>query len=180
MKKNLIAIALVVAPFSAAFAASANTINFQGEVADQTCEVAINGATDAASVLLPSVSTAKLTLAGSTAGLTTFAVGVTGCPAPAKAAQAIKTVFAGNQVTSAGNLGNTGTAANVSLQLLDPAAPSAPFDLNTAGGYSASGLSLSVGQTSASYDFAVQYVSEDGRATPGSVKGSVQYQVNYQ
>jgi major type 1 subunit fimbrin (pilin) len=180
MKNNLIALVLAAAPCSAAFAAGGNTIHFQGEVTDQTCEVTINGASASPTVLLPAVSSAKLAAAGSTAGLTTFAVGVTGCAAPTAAAQSIKTVFVGNQVTPAGNLANTGNAKNVALQLLDPSAPSTPFNLNTAGGYVASGLSLGVGQTSASHDFAVQYVSESGGATPGSVKASVQYQVSYQ
>ncbi|WP_179401488.1 fimbrial protein [Burkholderia guangdongensis] len=179
MKKHLLALAIAAIPASAVLAASANTINFHGEVTDQTCEVAINGATANPTVLLPTVSSSKLASAGSTAGLTTFAVGVSGCTAPTTAAQSIKTVFMGNQTTTAGNLDNVGTAKGVALQLLDPSAPSSPFNLSGAEGYAATGLSLGVGQTSASYDFAVQYISEQGGVAPGSVKGSVQYQVSY-
>ena len=122
---------------------------------------------------------AEVAAAGDTAGPTTFEIGVTGCT-PMATAQSIKTVFVGNQVTAAGNLGNTGTATNVALQLFDPATPAASFDLASVNGYSAKGLNLNAGDTSASYNYAVRYISETGGATPGSVLGSVQYAVNYQ
>ena len=178
MKKHLIILAASIAPVMA-YAASGNTINFQGEVTDQTCQVTINGNAANPTVLLPAVSSTVLTSAGATAGTTSFTVGVSGCVAPTTTTQAIKTVFVGNQVTAAGNLGNTGTATNVALQLLDPATPTVPFNLGNAGGYAASGLTLPVGTTSASHDFAVQYISEPGGATAGSVLGSVQYAVSY-
>lgn len=178
MKKHLIVLAVAVTPVMAN-AASGNTINFQGEVTDQTCQVTINGNAANPTVLLPTISSMKLTSAGATAGTTSFTVGVSGCVAPVTTAQAIKTVFVGNQVTPAGNIGNTGTATNVALQLLDPTVPASPFNLSNLGGYAASGLSLDVGATSASYEFAVQYISEQGGATAGSVLGSVQYAVSY-
>ncbi|RQH05492.1 fimbrial protein [Paraburkholderia dinghuensis] len=179
MKKHILAFSIAVAPVFAFAAPSTNTINFQGEVTDQTCDVTINGNASNPTVLLPTVSTMQLAAAGDTAGQTTFTIGVSGCMAPTTTAQAIGTVFVGNQVTSQGNLGNTGTATNVALQLLDPQSPSSPFDLSSAEGYTAAGMSLPVGATSASYDFAVQYVAEAGAATAGSVLGSVQYAVTY-
>jgi major type 1 subunit fimbrin (pilin) len=179
MKKQLLALSLAVAPLFA-FAAGPNTINFQGEVSDQTCQVAVNGNPANPTVLLPTVPATSLAGAGNTAGQTTFTVAVSDCMAPVSTTQAINTVFVGNQVTAAGNLGNTGTATNVALQLLDPAAPSTPFDLSAAGGVAAPGLTLADGETSASHDFAVQYISEEGGATAGSVLGSVQYSVSYE
>jgi major type 1 subunit fimbrin (pilin) len=178
MKKHLLAITIAAAPVFAF--ASGNTINFQGEVTDQTCDVTINGNSASPTVLLPTVSSSSLTAAGSTAGLTTFTVGLSNCQAPAATAQAVGTVFVGNQVTSAGNIGNTGTATNVALQLLDPASPSSSFNLSNAAGVTVPGLSIAVGATSASHDFGVQYISEPGGATAGSVLGSVQYAVTYQ
>jgi major type 1 subunit fimbrin (pilin) len=178
MKMRLLALALAVAP-GFAFAASANTINFQGEVTDQTCSVTINGNEANPTVLLPTVPSSSLIAAGATAGLTTFTVGVSGCT-PMAQSQAIKTVFVGNQVTSGGNLGNTGTATNVALQLLDPQSPSSPFDLSSVSGYAADGLTLAADTSSASYDYAVQYITETGGATAGSVLGSVQYALSYQ
>ncbi|MCC8391511.1 type 1 fimbrial protein [Paraburkholderia sp. MMS20-SJTR3] len=162
------------------FAASTNTINFQGEVSDQTCSVAINGNAANPTVLLPTVSATSLATPGDTAGLTTFSIGLSGCMAPTTTAQAASTVFVGNQVTTAGNLGNTGTATNVALQLLDPKTPGTPFDLSGVNGYAAPGLSIAAGATTASYDYGVQYISETGGATAGSVLGSVQYSVSYQ
>jgi major type 1 subunit fimbrin (pilin) len=178
MKTRLLALAIAIAP-TFAFAQSANTINFQGEVTDQTCQVTINGNAANPTVLLPTVPSTSLANAGDTAGQTTFQIAVSDC-APMAADQSLKTVFVGNQVTAAGNLGNTGTATNVALQLLDPATPASPFDLASAGGYAATGLKLLQGDTSASYDYAVRYISEAGGATPGSVLGSVQYAVSYQ
>lgn len=178
MKKHLFVLAAAALPVFA-FAAP-NTINFQGEVTDQTCQVTVNGNPANPTVLLPTVPASSLAAANSTAGQTTFTVAVSECMAPVSTTQAISTVFLGNQVTTAGNLGNTGTATNVALQLLDPAAPGTPFDLSPAGGFAAPGLVLAVGETSASHDFAVQYISELGGATSGSVLGSVQYSVSYE
>ncbi|MFT8210809.1 MAG: fimbrial protein [Symbiopectobacterium sp.] len=100
---------LVVVPGMAL--ASDNTISFQGEVADETCEVSVNGNNASPVVLLPTVSASQLNAAGQTAGQTTFDIGVSGCTGDADG-MTVSTVFVGNQVTSAGNLGNTGTANN--------------------------------------------------------------------
>ncbi|WP_179404717.1 fimbrial protein [Burkholderia guangdongensis] len=180
MKYPLAAMALVFANVSVAFASSANTLTFLGEIADQTCEVAVNGVTSNPAVVLPAVSASTLATGGSTAGQTTFRIGISGCTAPIETAQAIRTVFVGNRVTASGNLDNSGTAENVSLQLVDPAAPNQPFNLSGPDGHAAPGLNLRAGETAASYDFAVRYVSETGGATRGSVKGSVQYLLTYQ
>lgn len=153
-----------------------NTIKFQGEVADQTCDISINGNASTPLILLPTVPTTSLATSGSTAGQTPFTIGLTGCTASASAT-AIKTVFVGNNLTADGRMGNTGSASNVSLQLVDPAAPTTPLDLT--GQTGSAGLSLAADATSAAYDFAVEYYSE-GTATPGSVLGSVQYSVSYQ
>ncbi|MBV8259658.1 MAG: type 1 fimbrial protein, partial [Paraburkholderia sp.] len=80
-----------------ASAASANTLNFQGEVATQTCAVTVNGNATNPSVPLPPVSASVLQVAGSNAGMTNFTIGVTGCTAPTSALP-IKTVFVGNRV----------------------------------------------------------------------------------
>jgi major type 1 subunit fimbrin (pilin) len=180
MKKHLLALALASVPMLALAQAGPNTIHFQGEVSDQTCKVTVNGSAANPTVLLPTVPSAALATAGSTAGQTTFTVAVNECMAPVSTTQAVSTIFVGNQVTAGGNLANTGTATNVALQLLDPAASGTPFDLSAAGGVRAPGLVLADGDTSASHDFAVQYITEAGGATPGSVLASVQYSVSYE
>ncbi|ERK10151.1 fimbrial protein [Serratia fonticola] len=175
MKMKNIAILVSSLVLSSAVLAD-NTIKFQGEVADQTCDISINGNASTPLILLPTVSTTALATSGATAGQTPFTIGLTGCTASASTV-AIKTVFVGNNLTADGRMGNTGTAGKVSLQLVDPAAPTVPLDLT--GQTGAAGLSLAANATSATYDFAVEYYSE-GTATPGSVLGSVQYSVSYQ
>ncbi|AOX99421.1 fimbrial protein [Jeongeupia sp. USM3] len=176
MKKFAFAAAALSIIPALTFAASANTINFQGEVADQTCSVTINGNATTPMVLLPTVPASQLAASGSTAGQTPFTVGLTGCTAPASALS-VKTVFVGNNLNTGNRLGNTGSATNVSLELVDPATPATPLDLT--GQTGAAGLVLAAGATSASHDFAVRYYAE-GAATAGSVLGSVQYAVSYQ
>jgi major type 1 subunit fimbrin (pilin) len=175
MKKSIVFAAIAAIPFFA-FAQSANTITFRGEVAEQTCSVAVNGNASSPVVLLPTVSTADLASAGATAGQTEFTVSVSGCTANVTP-QAVNTVFLPNSVTPAGNILNTGTAANVSLQLLDPAAPGTPFPLT--GGFAAPGLQVAANETSASHNFAVRYYAENAAVGAGSVVGAVQYSVAY-
>lgn len=173
MNKSILFAALVAIPFVAS-AQSANTITFQGEVAAQTCSVAVNGNTSSPVVLLPTVSQSDLDVQGKSAGQTEFTVSVSGCAASASA-QAVNTKFTPNNATASGNLANAGTATNVSLQLLDPQG-GMPFDLT--GGYSAPGLVVAANETTASHQFAVRYFAE-GAATAGSVIGAVQYSVAY-
>jgi major type 1 subunit fimbrin (pilin) len=175
MKMNKIAIVVAGLVLSTAALAD-NTIKFQGEVADQTCDISINGNASTPLILLPTVAANALDQTGATAGQTPFTISLSGCT-PAASATAIKTIFVGNNLTSTGNMGNTGTATNVSLQLIDPATPATPLDLT--GQVGAAGLSLSANATTASHDFAVRYYAED-TATAGSVLGSVQYAVSYQ
>ena len=170
-------VALMVAGLVLSTAALAdNTIKFQGEVADQTCDISINGNASTPLILLPTVAATSLVAAGTTAGQTPFTIGLTGCTASGSAT-AIKTVFVGNNLTANGRMGNTGTAKNVSLRLVDPATPGTPLDLT--GQTGAAGLVLAADATTAAHDFAVEYYSE-GNAAPGSVLGSVQYSVSYQ
>lgn len=175
MKMNKLAIIAAGLTLSASALAN-NTINFQGEVADQTCAININGNASTPLILLPTVSAAELDSSGKTAGLTPFTISLTGCTASGSV-KAIKTVFVGNNLTVANNMGNTGNASNVALRLVDPVAPTVALDLT--GQTGAPGLSLASGATTASHDFAVQYYAE-GTAAPGSVFGSVQYAVSYQ
>ena len=62
MKAQLFFISLAMMS-SSAFAASANTVQFKGEVNAQTCTVNINGNSTAPIVLLPTVSTGSLSTA---------------------------------------------------------------------------------------------------------------------
>jgi len=161
---------------TSALAASDNTINFQGEVSDETCSVAVNGNAASPVVLMPTVSKADLATSGATAGQTSFTVGLTGCTANATTSTKVSTVFVGNNVSSSGNLTNTGTAQNVEVQLLDPQ----DAVINLTSGYTGSGdLTLKTGETEASATYNAQYYAT-GAATAGTVAASLQYAVTYQ
>ncbi len=85
--------------------------------------------------------------------------------------------FIGNNVTANGNLGNTGSAQNVELQLLEAAGGSV-VDL-TSPTTVAGTHTLNVGETTADHDFAIQYYA-NGTATAGTVVSSIQYAVSYE
>lgn len=135
MKKYLAMITGSLLVSSSAMAVSDNTITFQGEVTDETCSVVINGNQAKPVVLLPTVSTKELTDQGKTAGPITFDIGLSGCTGSTDKTTKISTVFVGNQVTSNGNLGNTGSAKNVEVQLLDTSGN----PINLTGGFTGNG-----------------------------------------
>lgn len=170
--KSLIALAVMAAP---AFAMATPTVTFQGEVTDQTCQATINGDTNSV-VLLPTVTSTALSAPGATTGLTPFTIQVSDC-AVMGAAQNIGTEFLGHNVTTGGNLGNTGTATNVAIQLTTAADGATPIVLN--GPTTVPGLVLAAGDTSASYQFGAQYISEDGSAAAGSVQAVAEYTLSY-
>lgn len=180
MKKSILTLGVAASLSVVSFmsvAASDNTITFQGEVTDETCSVAINGDDVAPVVLLPTVSASALASAGDTAGPTTFDVGVTGCTGSPSGVQ-ISTVFVGNQVTTDGNLGNTGTAENVDVQILDSSTASNP--INFTNEFNGTGdLSLAPDETSASATYTAQYYAT-AAAAAGTVEASLQYAVSYQ
>ena len=129
-------------------AMSQNTIRFQGEVNAQTCHVDINGASGSPVILLPTVSVNQLAMASSHAGATSFTVNISGCQAPTAGDQDINLVLAGNNVTPDGNLGNTGSAKNIELQLLESVGGK-NIDLSS-GSASVEGMRLTHGSTSTS------------------------------
>ncbi|MBB4862538.1 major type 1 subunit fimbrin (pilin) [Pseudomonas nitritireducens] len=159
---------------------AANTINFSGEVTDQTCSAVVDGNTDP-TVILDSVPVSALNgTVGQTAGETSFTLHLTGCAAPS-GDEHFTTLFQATNATSAGNLTNTAAsgATGVALQLLDAPAGT-PVNLAGGAAVEAGDIVLADGQTSTSYDYAVQYVSEDATVPPGPVLGSVTYTLRYE
>lgn len=176
MNKYLITMACV-AFVNAAFATSSNMIHFQGAVTGETCTVSVNGTSVLPIVLLPTVPVSSLANPGDTTGETPFTIGVHGCAGTSSADVSIKTVFLANNITSDNRIGNTGTAQNVSLELIKPEASKDVLDVTGTKGNE--GLVLKANAKSASHDFAVRYKS-GGKATAGTVLGSVQYSISYQ
>lgn len=181
LMKILILAMAVSALFTVSFAKSAqhNTITFFGAISQQTCEVSINGDSANPVVLLPAVAASELVAPRSVAKETAFTLGLTGCDGSAFSSY---TLFTGNNVGDYGTLKNLATdgALHVGFQLK-----------NMLGGYEIDvtnfqyasrepGVRLNAGQTEGSWDYAVQYISIEGGATPGRVLGSVQYAVVYE
>ncbi|MDQ1215037.1 fimbrial protein [Pantoea anthophila] len=184
MKKLAFLTASVVSALfvSQAFAASDNTITFQGEVTAETCSVTINGNSANPLVLLPSVSASDLLKSGDVKGATTFEIGVSGCTGKTDdvSTTTISTVFSGNSVSTAGNLTNvaaTNGAKNVEIQILQPDGKTW-IDFNK-GTFKATGdLSLKGKATSASSIYTAQYFATDA-ASAGAVEATLQYAVSY-
>lgn len=180
---TLRATAFAFAAFIAAsgHAWAANTINFSGEVTDQTCSAVVDGNTDP-TVVLQSVPVSALNgTVGKTAGETSFTLRLTGCVVPTSTSEHFTAVFQATNPTSAGNLTNTasGGASGVALQML--AAPGGTkLDLAGNAAVEAGDIVLASGQSSASHDYAVQYVAEAATVTPGPVLGSVTYTLRYE
>lgn len=155
-----------------ALAAQSNTVTFKGEVSTQTCDVSINGEKVSPIILLPTVADTQLAKAGNTAADTNFTIDLTNCNDTLAKASAI---FVGNNVTTNGNLGNTGTATNVSIQLKDGVS-SSKFDFNQDVTSSAATISAKAG----SIPLVVSYYAEADAVTAGTVIASAQYAISYE
>lgn len=125
-------------------------------------------------MLLPTVSTKDLSEQGKTAGPITFDIGLSGCTGSKDKTTKISTVFVGNQVTSNGNLGNTGSAKNVEVNYSTLQEP-----INLTGGFTGDGdLQLEPNASEASATYTARYYST-GKAEAGTVAATLQYAVSY-
>ncbi|MDV7104491.1 fimbrial protein [Vibrio sp. TH_r3] len=176
MKTLNLALLPIISVFSTSvLATQANIITFQGEVTDQTCTVDVNGDTANPVVLLPTVSTSDLASVAAVAGTTEFDISISGCTAGATTD--ISTVFIGNQVTTDGNLGNTGSATEVDIQLIDTQNNVIDFssDFNGNGDLNLADATA----TTANATYKAQYYAT-GATTAGTVSASLQYAISYQ
>ncbi|MDM0004058.1 fimbrial protein [Variovorax sp. J22G73] len=176
-KSRIFSILIAATAAQSAFAAD-GTINFAGEVKDQTCTVTVNGQVSPAvsTVTLPTVSSALLDTAGKTTGQTGFKIGLSACSGPATTASAF---FESGATVDAitNNLRNTtGTARLVQLQLVD----GANGNVIKAGDTSqvTATTATAITANSATLPYAVQYFAT-GKATAGTVLSSVTYSINY-
>lgn len=172
-KKTLLALLIAAGP---TLAMAANEIRFEGLVTASTCDVAVNGSATPV-VLLPTVSVSNVNANPTTGfGETSFNIAVTNCPATGLE---VKTIFTGNAVDANGNLGNTGTATGVALQI-DHATNGGGIDLrSTWTSATNQGIQLASGATSGNKDYYVRYISPGANAIAGTVRGSLQYAVTY-
>jgi len=183
MKCKTLAIAALFSAAGAQFAsASDGTINFNGELTDQTCTIAVNGTVSPAiaTVTLPAVSVASLTVAGQVSGATSFNIELSNCSRVGGTAAAF--FEAGGSVDQfTGNLNNTagvGGATNVQLQLLDSQTGS-QIQAGNSSQISATTRNFISGGGPTIMPYAVQYYAL-GATTAGPVTSSVTYSINYQ
>ncbi|MBC3378699.1 type 1 fimbrial protein [Serratia fonticola] len=181
MKKLTIAASLIAVfgTVGMAQAASTGTITFNGELTANTCDVVVDGQGADATVVLPTVGTNQLQTAARTAGDTGFVMALNNCSGTLETASAF--FEAGASVdTVTGRLANlSGTATNVSLQLLDGSSPSLAVikagssdQVNTM-----TYKDVSAGSTTLPY--IVRYYAENA-TTAGTVISNVVYSIQYQ
>ncbi|HBQ2432085.1 TPA: type 1 fimbrial protein [Klebsiella aerogenes] len=181
MKKLAIiaSLAAVFGSVSIAQAASTGTITFNGELTANTCDVVVDGQGPDATVVLPTVGVSQLNAATKTAGETGFVMALNNCSGTLQTASAF--FEAGPSVdVSTGRLKNmTGTATNVSLQLLD--ASSASNAVINAGNQNqvTNTTYKDVSSGSATLPYAVRYYAESP-TTAGTVVSNVVYSIQYQ
>jgi major type 1 subunit fimbrin (pilin) len=164
--------------------ADGGTIEFRGQLTDQTCSVAVNGGTSSATVTLPTISTTQLAAADQVAGKTAFTIKLSSCQnATATSARAYFQDGAAVDVLS-GHLRNTaatGAATKVELQLLDggttPIRVGDTSQVAKTGGTSLVDFDAVSG--AALLHYSVEYFAL-GQTTPGAVESSVTYSIDYQ
>jgi major type 1 subunit fimbrin (pilin) len=167
----------------ASFGANAadGTITFTGTVSDTTCSInsVATGSPADKSITLPTVSAGTLSTTGATAGTsspTDLAFTLSGCTSGAT--KAIANFENGPQVDqTTGNLKNSGTAANVQVQLLNAAMNPINITTNSNNQLATDGVAITGGAASPKY-FARYFAT--GKAAAGTVNTSVQYTMQYQ
>lgn len=178
ISKSHLLSALIAAVATQSAFASDGTINFNGEVKDQTCTVTVNGQISPApsTITLPTVSSSLLDTAGKTTGQTGFKIGLSACSGPATTASAFFESGATVDAISNNLKNTTGTAKMVQLQLVD----AANGNVIKAGDTSqiTATTATAITANSATLPYAVQYFAI-GKATAGTVISSVTYSINY-
>lgn len=115
---------LLLTTASFVHSASTGTITFNGLLTANTCDVTVDGQGADATVVLPTIGINQLAAATKTAGETGFNMALSNCSGTLETASAF--FESGSSVDIAtGRLKNiSGSATNVSLQLLDASSPS--------------------------------------------------------
>ncbi|XKM13439.1 fimbrial protein [Orbaceae bacterium ac157xtp] len=171
--KYVILASLLALPV-ASYAQQSNIITFKGQVDNETCTVAVNGTNSAPIILLQTAKASDLDAVGKTAMATEFELQLTGCGA----ANTATAQLVGNNVTNSGNLGNTGTAQNVSIQILDNKNNNAPIVFSGSSAVAA-GEDTALTNASGAIPLTAQYYAEDATVVAGTVQATVQYAVTY-
>jgi major type 1 subunit fimbrin (pilin) len=167
-----------------AMAADAGTLTFTGVVTDSTCDVAVNGGTNDATITLPRVPTKSLAKAGDVTGRTFVRLNLSNCSLAAGGSQVRAFWQASPQINANGRLINedattTGGAKNVEIEMLNDA--QASIDLSQPDGLQKSTVATITGAAGSGTAELVHYAQyyATGPSTPGTVKATLQYVLSY-
>ncbi|MET6677917.1 fimbrial protein [Citrobacter amalonaticus] len=180
------AIILTLGVAHSASAVSTGTINFEGNITDATCEVAVDGdSTGNTTVKLPEVNKSALATANSTTGGVLFTMTLSGCTLGTDVPVTKAAAFfqAGDTVDLAtGRLkqtATTGAAENVSLEVYDPENANAPIKVGYASQVDSSTYKAISTSGSTDLHYGVRYYAEGAAATAGKVTSKVVYNLMY-
>ncbi|MEM0653156.1 fimbrial protein [Klebsiella huaxiensis] len=180
LKSAMVSASVAAVLIASSAMAADGTINFQGELVANTCDITIDGMASPATVVLPTVAAASLATAGSTAGKTQFNIGLSNCQGTTSTSTAAAFFENGSTVdTGTFNLVNTDSAGagNVQLQLLDSVTDAEIKVGNSSQQANTSRHNISSGAVTMPY--AVQYFSLGG-ATAGNVESQVNFSIAYE
>lgn len=150
----------------------ADTIRFEGKIDAQTCNVSLNGNPGSTIVVMPTVSSNDLATAGATAGETPFTLEFSHCSGAVNAS----VLFAGYSFNYEGRLINEGTAANLTIQVIDSISNNI-INFNSPTGTISSMVDISTG--TATIPFTAKYYAEDA-VSAGTVLATTGYAIAYE
>ncbi len=176
MKKTLLVAALSVSAFSAVHAAD-GTINFKGNVTDNTCTVNNPTSGTALNVVLPDVSTKSLAAKGAVAGRTPFAITLESCDGAS--------VNASFQIGSdvdplTGRLKNATAdgAKNVQIQLVNTEGEAIDLLKTNTDGTQVGTQWVDMSNKAAVLNYGAEYYATDA-AVAGAVTAKIEYTLAY-
>lgn len=178
-KRNLIGLAAAssfMALCGSAMAAD-GTITITGAVTDTTCNVAVNGGSANATVVLPTVSASTLAAAGNTAGTTPFSIALTGCTGITLNTARTWFETGSNVDTVTGRLNSTGSATNVQVELLN-SAQNPIVAGGTPGSTTQNDVPVDISSGSGTLNYYARYYAK-GPSAAGSVATQVDYTIVY-
>ena len=176
MNKLILALASSAIYFNAL---AANTIRFEGAIANQTCQVDVNGEQSPV-ILLPTIPADEMDRATGVVGQQDIYVNLRNCESGQDIEWGVALV--GNYVNPNGDLGNTAAdgAKGVALRVTDKGADARGINFNDSH-VVVRGKKIAAGDTQARHVLSVGYVKEQGvtHVEAGRVSGSMQYAINY-
>lgn len=159
--------------------ADAGTINFTGQVIQDSCLTALTGGASATAVTLATVNKTALATAGATANETEFSLNVTGCEGADARGVHFTLTPASFDATNTSLIANTGSATNVGIEIArGTAGSSTPYAF--AGAAASSGNVTITGATAGTgtLPLTAKYKAT-GAATAGTVVAALGWTLVY-